>query len=131
MLFTNLLLHVECRRPVRERSTKTLAAGRYPEKLDQLVPEYVKQLPLDPMNGQPLHYRRTEGGFVLYSVRQNQRDDGGRTWEDQIRCNEGWDDYLVRVRKSPLPESLRSELAAVSRFGWPSKLERSCGEALR
>jgi hypothetical protein len=35
-------------------------------------------MPHDIINGQPLHYRRTDdGGYVLYSVGWNESDDGG------------------------------------------------------
>jgi len=55
-----------------------LAHGEYPEALDALVPRFMKQIPHDIINGQPLHYRRTsDGQFVLYSVGWNETDDGG------------------------------------------------------
>jgi len=56
-----------------------LANGGYPETLDALAPQYIKKLPHDIINGQPLHYRRTDDGlFVLYSVGWNEADDGGQ-----------------------------------------------------
>ena len=55
-----------------------LAHGDYPETLDTLAPQFIAQLPHDIINGQPLHYRRTEHGkFLLYSVGWNETDDGG------------------------------------------------------
>ena len=55
-----------------------LAHGEYPESLDALVPQFIGKLPNDIINGQPLHYRRTDDGkFVLYSVGWNETDDGG------------------------------------------------------
>jgi len=55
-----------------------LAHGNYPESLDALAPQFMEKLPHDLINGQPLHYRRTEDGkFVLYSVGWNEKDDGG------------------------------------------------------
>ena len=55
-----------------------LARGEYPESLDVLTPQFMKQIPHDIINGQPLHYRRTaDGQFVLYSVGWNETDDGG------------------------------------------------------
>jgi type II secretory pathway pseudopilin PulG len=55
-----------------------LAHGEYPETLDALVPQFIEKLPHDIIGGQPLHYRRTEGGnFLLYSVGWNETDDGG------------------------------------------------------
>lgn len=55
-----------------------LAHGAYPADLDALVPDFLARVPLDPVNGQPLHYQRTDGGrFVLWSVGANLQDDGG------------------------------------------------------
>jgi hypothetical protein len=56
-----------------------LAHGQYPETLDALTPQFIGQLPHDIINGQPLHYRRTDDGqFTLYSVGWNETDDGGQ-----------------------------------------------------
>ena len=55
-----------------------LAHASYPETLDALVPQSIAKLPHDVINGQPLKYHRTEtGGFILYSVGWNEKDDGG------------------------------------------------------
>ncbi|HEY2328509.1 MAG TPA: hypothetical protein VGI63_01710 [Verrucomicrobiae bacterium] len=55
-----------------------LAHGNYPETLDALAPQFIEKIPHDIINGQPLHYRRTDDGkFLLYSVGWNERDDGG------------------------------------------------------
>ena len=56
-----------------------LAHGEYPESLDALSPQFIEKLPHDVIDGQPLHYRRTDGGkFLLYSVGWNETDDGGQ-----------------------------------------------------
>jgi hypothetical protein len=55
-----------------------LAQGQFPPTLDALVPQFISKLPHDIINGQPLHYRRTDNEhFVLYSVGWNETDDGG------------------------------------------------------
>jgi len=55
-----------------------LAHGEFPESLDALAPHFMEKIPHDIINGQPLHYRRTDDGqFVLYSVGWNETDDGG------------------------------------------------------
>ena len=55
-----------------------LRHGNYPEALGQLVPEFLSAVPLDPVDDQPLRYRRNaDGTFVLYSVGPNNKDDGG------------------------------------------------------
>jgi len=56
-----------------------LAYGNYPASLAELVPTYLERVPLDVVNGQPLHYRPTaDGKFVLYSVGLDGKDDGGK-----------------------------------------------------
>ena len=56
-----------------------LAHGVYPATLAPLAPSFIATLPHDVINGQPLHYRRTDDGlFVLYSVGWNETDDGGQ-----------------------------------------------------
>ena len=64
-----------------------LAHGQYPESLDLLKPEIIKELPHDLVGGKPLQYRRNQnGGYLLYSIGWNQRDDGGKPSE---RTDEG------------------------------------------
>jgi hypothetical protein len=53
--------------------------GSYPDTLEGLVPELLKNLPIDFMDGKPLRYRRTDDGhFVLYSVGLDCVDNGGK-----------------------------------------------------
>jgi hypothetical protein len=55
-----------------------LKHGNYPPDLISLVPEFLSQIPLDPVDGQPLRYRRnSDGTFLLYSLGENGKDDGG------------------------------------------------------
>jgi hypothetical protein len=70
--------------------------GAYPAKLADLVPKYVAQLPKDIVTAADLHYRKTADGYVLYSVGQNGKDDGGKGYDDRKR-NEDWDDLVIRV----------------------------------
>ena len=55
-----------------------LAYGRYPETLDELVPEYLEAVMVDPIDGQALRYRIVDNGFVVYSIGDNGIDDGGQ-----------------------------------------------------
>jgi hypothetical protein len=49
-----------------------------PDEMNQLVPDFLKSIPTDYMDGQPLRYRRNaDGTFLLYSVGENGKDDGG------------------------------------------------------
>lgn len=50
----------------------------YPETLDQLVPEILPRVPLDPFSDKPLVYRRHDTeSFMLYSVGPDGVDNGG------------------------------------------------------
>lgn len=73
-----------------------LVHGVYPEKLDALAPEFINQLPHDIINGQPLHYRRTDDGkFVLYSIGWNEHDDDGASvFDDHGRMNPEKGDWV-------------------------------------
>jgi hypothetical protein len=51
--------------------------GGYPESLDDLVPDVLATSPVDPVYGGPLGYRRTDDGFLVYSIGFNGVDDGG------------------------------------------------------
>ena len=54
--------------------------NRFPDRLADLVPVYLKAVPVDPLGlGKPLRYRPLDGGksFVLYSLGPNLKDDGG------------------------------------------------------
>ena len=54
------------------------AHGDFPETLDLLVPDFIQKLPVDPIEGQPLRYRRkSSDSFLLYSIGWNETDDGG------------------------------------------------------
>jgi hypothetical protein len=55
-----------------------LKHGNYAANLDLLTPEFIAKIPLDPVDGNPLRYRRnSDETFLLYSVGENGRDDGG------------------------------------------------------
>lgn len=51
--------------------------GSYPEAMSELVPSVLPKVPVDPLHGLPLGYRRTEDGYLLYAVGPNGIDDGG------------------------------------------------------
>jgi hypothetical protein len=56
-----------------------LANGRYPEKLDELVPVYLPAVPTGIYDGQPLRYATVpSGGHRVYLIGPNGHDDGGK-----------------------------------------------------
>jgi hypothetical protein len=64
--------------------------GKYPEKLDSLIPEILPSLPCDPFTGKGFIYRTEKDGFLIYSLGENEKDDNGildpKTNKDDI----GW-----------------------------------------
>jgi len=51
--------------------------GRWPDRLDELVPRTLAALPVDPGDAQPLRYRRIADGVLVYWVGLDGKDDGG------------------------------------------------------
>ena len=54
-----------------------LASRTLPATLDVLVPQYLKEVPLDPFDGRPIRYTLPTSGYVLYSVDTDGQDNGG------------------------------------------------------
>jgi hypothetical protein len=55
-----------------------LTHGKHPAQLTELMPSFISALPNEVMNGEPYRYRPSnDGGYLLYSVGANLRDDGG------------------------------------------------------
>jgi hypothetical protein len=55
-----------------------LRHGKLPSSLEALVPEFLAAVPYDYMSARPLCYRlKEDGGYVLYSVGLDGKDDGG------------------------------------------------------
>jgi hypothetical protein len=54
------------------------ARGSWPDSPAALVPDYLRAVPLDPFDGQPLRYRKLDDGTVVYSLGPDRKDDGGK-----------------------------------------------------
>ncbi len=65
--------------------------GEYPTTLGDLAPKYVKTIPKDFFSGKALIYKRQGKGYLLYSVGENTRDDGG-VWDRPER-----DDFAAKA----------------------------------
>ncbi|MHC4211869.1 MAG: hypothetical protein ACYSWP_00715 [Planctomycetota bacterium] len=55
-----------------------LANGKLPDILDDLVPNFIESVPIDPFDGKPLKYKILDPGFVIYSIGEDLGDDGGK-----------------------------------------------------
>jgi membrane protease YdiL (CAAX protease family) len=76
--------------------------GSYPMKLADLASKYVREVPKDLFSDTELHYRQEGGGYLLYSVGVNGKDDGGRSYDDR-KHGEDWDDVVVRMPAAVKP----------------------------
>jgi hypothetical protein len=55
-----------------------LKHGTWPADLKSLVPEFLSEVPRDPVDGMQLRYRtNADGTFTLYSIGSDNQDDGG------------------------------------------------------
>ncbi len=77
--------------------------GQYPDQLNDLVPKYLAAVPPDVFApNQPVIYRRTEAGVILYSVGPNGQDDGGLAAEETPpEGKPHGDDLVVRMKNLP------------------------------
>ncbi|HEX3726612.1 MAG TPA: hypothetical protein VHV08_10235 [Pirellulales bacterium] len=52
--------------------------GTWPERLDELVPQYLPAVPRDRVDGHELRYVVRDGQAIVYSLGRDRHDDGGR-----------------------------------------------------
>jgi hypothetical protein len=72
--------------------------GRFPDRLDELVPEVLPDVPQDPWAERPLRYRREGSGFVVYSIGEDLIDGGGPDQPAGEESPDSFDDTGIRVR---------------------------------
>lgn len=65
----------------------------YPTSLIQLSQKLGKKIDNDSFSGKPFIYKRNSKGFILYSIGENLKDDGGVTREDLNAKDNGSDNY--------------------------------------
>lgn len=83
--------------------------GRYPDRLDELMPVYLPRLPIDYADRQPLRYRPTPDGYLLYSIGIDGVDNGGRPPRESPEYYHGRDrkgtDMVFNLRtRGPVPK---------------------------
>jgi hypothetical protein len=61
-----------------------LATGRWPDKLEELVPRYLPSVPLDPFDGAPLRLARKGSAIIVYSISLDKIDQEGTLLKDPI-----------------------------------------------
>lgn len=87
-----------------------LANGEWPESLTDLVPQYLKAIPVDPFDDAPIRYAVTAEGINVWCIGEDLKDDGGdiRRREKQTSNNKatdwGWVILNPDLRGKPMPE---------------------------
>jgi hypothetical protein len=75
---------------------RRLADGKLPESLNDLVPKFLESVPIDLFDGKQLKYKKLDPGFVIYSVGEDEQDDGGK--ERQSGTTKPWDITFIIER---------------------------------
>lgn len=81
-----------------------LANGAYPDKLTELAPAFLPELPVDPISGKPFHYRLRNDRPAIWSNGLNETNEGGRPkknlelgdwcWQYSLPGGYGANDYF-------------------------------------
>ncbi len=79
------------------------AHGDFPTTLDQLVPEYLDTVPIDPFATQTVRYQHREDRIVIYSVGPDRTDNDGidRSDERALRSDERLGDITFTLLRRP------------------------------
>jgi hypothetical protein len=86
---------------------------RLPASLQELVPDYLPAVPLDPYSGQKLLYRVSESSHMLYSVGPDGVDNGGKlgNWKEVVLA--GFDlDIDANNRRAPTSSTAAADETA-------------------
>jgi hypothetical protein len=85
-----------------------LTHKRWPKNLEELCPEFLPEVPVDPFDGKPLRLAHKKDGIAIYSVGKDGQDDGGEILNPSI--NDGgkadlglrlWDPKQRRLPAEP------------------------------
>ncbi len=74
-----------------------LATGKLPERLEELVPQYLNAVPIDPFDGQPIRYHRSDLGYRLYHIGEDGQDNSGKG-KDEVNRGDPYDWPFIVTR---------------------------------
>jgi len=89
--------HIDLARTALAIERYRLTTGKVPERLEELVPQYLKEVPIDPFDGNPIRYHRTEPGYRLYSIGEDGQDNGGKE-KAEVKSGEPYDWSFIMTR---------------------------------
>ena len=75
-----------------------LAARKLPDTLSDLVPAYLDAVPIDPFDGNDMRYKKLDVGFIVYSIGEDQIDDGGKERDLRTKESPNWDVTFIVER---------------------------------
>ncbi|MCL2639733.1 MAG: hypothetical protein FWD53_02705 [Phycisphaerales bacterium] len=95
ILYRRSVMEHEMAKSVIAASRYRAEEGQWPEGLDALVPEYLKEVPTDMYSGKNVLYVRGEKGIRVYSVGPNRQDDGGIP--NEVKDGKHTGDFVIGV----------------------------------
>lgn len=75
--------------------------GKWPAKLDDLVPAFLAAVPRDPIDDKPMKYAAWAEGKVVYSIGNDRHDDGGDVEKFKDFGYRLWDEAKRRLPAPP------------------------------
>jgi hypothetical protein len=85
MIHLRVRANIDCAITALAVQRYRLKEGMLPVSVETLVPDYLPQVYADPFDGKPLRYKLTEPGYMVYTVREDGADDGGRAQDPNDR----------------------------------------------
>jgi len=79
--------------------------GRLPASPDELVPEYMAQMPLDPFSGTLLLFKLVDDGLIIYSIGEDRTDDVSKGYVPGRRTSAHGDDVGFTIWTGAAPDA--------------------------
>jgi ankyrin repeat protein len=71
--------------------------GVYPARINDLVPAYIREMPVDPFDGKPLKMIPKKDGLIIYSIGPDFKDNGGTVAYDSSYNEKKTGDIIFHV----------------------------------
>lgn len=97
VLYARCTAQANCVRVALAAERFRLERGQFPDQAANLVPGFLAAIPEDPFDGQPLRYRRTVDGVVIYTIGDDMVDDGGKVAPRSTQGSDRARDFGIRL----------------------------------
>ncbi len=88
ILLMRTILAIECYR---------IKNKKLPDKLSDIVPDFLNKPFLDPFSGKPLGYKKMKDEYIVYSIGPDMVDNGGAAFKDYQFCDKPGYDLVLKV----------------------------------